>query len=117
MWMITKNKIRDHFRNQPQPANPVGGSTAWQQMHEVAAPPLPAEAPSQPSDTAALLHRALAYVKVEFRDQTWNAFWRTTVLCEATDTVAEEFGISSAAVRQARSRVLRRLRQQLGDVA
>ena len=117
VWMITKNKIQDHFRHQSQSANPVGGSTAWQQFHEVEAPHLPVDAPSQPSDTAALLHRALAYVKVEFRDQTWNAFWRTTVLCEATDSVAEEFGISSAAVRQARSRVLRRLRQQLGDVS
>ena len=39
------------------------------------------------------------------------------VLGEATESVAEEFGISPAAVRQARSRVLRRLRQQLGDVA
>jgi RNA polymerase sigma-70 factor (ECF subfamily) len=116
VWMITRNKIRDHFRNQSQPANPVGGSTVWQQIQEVEAPNRPVDAPSQPSDTAALLHRALAYVKVEFRDQTWDAFWRTTVLCEATDRVAEEFGNSAAAVRQSRSRVLRRLRQQLGDV-
>jgi RNA polymerase sigma-70 factor (ECF subfamily) len=117
IWKITKNKIHDHFRTLGQSADAVGGSAALQRMHEVVSPLLPDEAPSQPSDTAALLHRALAFVKVEFRDQTWDAFWRTTVLGEPTETVAEDFGISASAVRQARSRVLRRLRQQLGDIA
>jgi len=28
VWMITRNKIRDHFRTPPQPANSVGGSPA-----------------------------------------------------------------------------------------
>lgn len=122
IWTITRNKIRDHFRQLGRSAaDPVGGSTALHQLHALpdeAFPDeaLPDEAPSQPSDTAALLRRALAYVKVEFRDQTWDVFWRTTVLGERTEVVAEAIGISPAAVRQAKSRVLRRLRQQLGDL-
>ncbi len=34
----------------------------------------------------------------------------------ATNAVAAELGLSSASVRQARSRVMRQLRQQLGDL-
>jgi len=116
VWKITRNKINDHFRTQRKSVDPIGGSTAFQRIQEFADPLLADEAPSQPSDTAALLHRALAFVKVEFRDQTWDAFWRTTVLAEATASVATELGVTQAAVRQARSRVLRRLRQQLGDI-
>lgn len=116
VWMITKNKIRDHFRALSSNPNGVGGSTALDYIHHVADPELPMDEPSQPSDTAGLLHRALAMVKVEFRPHTWDAFWRATVLGQPNDLIAEELNLSLASVRQAKSRVLRRLRQQLGDM-
>ena len=76
---------------------------------------LPEDAPSRPSDTASLLHRGLEMVKVDFKPVTWDAFWRATVLGQPTEQIAEELGLSAASVRQAKSRVLRRLREQLGD--
>ena len=99
----------------------MGGSAAlghFQQLADpqLADPQLPDDAPSQPSDTASLLHRALAMVRVDFQTTTWDAFWRATVLGQSTDQIAEDLAISPASVRQAKSRVLRRLRQQLGDI-
>lgn len=116
VWMITKNKIRDHFRAASAETDGRGGSTAMRYLAEVADPLLPDEAPSEASETAALLHRAMAMVRVEFRSTTWDAFWRATVLGQPTAQIAEELGISAASVRQAKSRVLRRLRQQLGEL-
>lgn len=54
-------------------------------------------------------------VRSEFEDRTWQAFWRVAVEGHATAEVAADLGITANAVRQAKSRVLRRLRQELGD--
>jgi RNA polymerase sigma-70 factor (ECF subfamily) len=43
-------------------------------------------------------------------------FWRTAVDGSPASVVAEEFGTTSAAVRQAKARVLRRLKEAVGDV-
>ena len=61
------------------------------------------------------MHRALEQIRGEFTTSTWELFWRATVLGHPTDLIASESGVSAAAVRQAKSRILRRLRKQLGD--
>ena len=62
-----------------------------------------------------VLHRALDFIRVEFEDSTWQAFWATTVGQLSTRDVADRFGMTPQAVRQAKYRVLRRLRQELGE--
>lgn len=57
-----------------------------------------------------MIHRS------EFEPRSWQAFWRSAVDGIPTAVVAEELGVTAAAVRQSRSRILRRLRQQLGDL-
>lgn len=115
LWTIARNRIRDHFRRLRDREQAAGGSTAMQWLHSTAEAPLDDEAPESPSETTALMHRALEYVRAEFQPQTWTAFWNTTALGRSTEEVAVELGVTPAAVRQSRSRVLRRLRQQLGD--
>ena len=56
-------------------------------------------------------------VRSEFEERTWNAFWRSTVEVEPTADIALSLGITANSVRQAKSRVLRRLRQELGEIA
>jgi RNA polymerase sigma-70 factor (ECF subfamily) len=58
-----------------------------------------------------LLHRAAERIRGEFRDATWQAFWRTTVGGEPIPDVAEALRISVGAVYIARSRVMARLRR------
>ncbi|MBC7817142.1 MAG: sigma-70 family RNA polymerase sigma factor [Planctomycetaceae bacterium] len=50
-------------------------------------------------------------VRSEFRDSTWQAFWRTCVLKEPIDEVATAIGLTIGNVYVARSRVIARLRQ------
>ncbi len=44
------------------------------------------------------------------------AFWRVAVEDLSPSEVAAEMGISANAVRQAKSRVLRRLKEEMGDL-
>lgn len=46
----------------------------------------------------------------EFRESTWNAFWRTCVLNEPIVQVADQLGMTTGNVYVARSRVIARLR-------
>ena len=63
-----------------------------------------------------LFARALDLIRGEFEERTWAAFWRTAVEGRAAKDVAAELTMSPGAVRVAKSRVLHRLRQELGDL-
>ena len=62
-----------------------------------------------------LLHRAMKAIRDEFEQRTWQAFWLTAAQGHAAPEAADRLGMTPAAVRKAKSRVLRRLRDELGD--
>lgn len=74
------------------------------------------EQPSDPNELQGLTSRALLQIKDEFSHRTWDVFHRNVIDGIDSAIVAQQFEITPAAVRQTRSRVLRRLRQQLGDI-
>jgi len=55
-------------------------------------------------------------VRGEFREPTWQAFWRTAVLANDIDQVARELRLSPGAVYVARCRVTARIRQEIESV-
>lgn len=117
MWTITRNKVRDLMRKQKRQPRAEGGSSAWQAIANAPAEPaLPDAEPTTAEQLDNLIHRALERVRSEFESRTWQAFWRTAIDGIPTAVVAQELGITSAAVRQYRARIMRRLREQLGDV-
>jgi RNA polymerase sigma-70 factor (ECF subfamily) len=54
--------------------------------------------------------RALELVRQSTTDKTWQMFWLSTVEQIPSAEIAKQFGVSSAAVRVAKQRVLQRLR-------
>jgi RNA polymerase sigma-70 factor (ECF subfamily) len=60
-----------------------------------------------------LVSRALKLMQVEFQPATWKACWECVVEGRPVGDVARELGISVNAVYLAKSRVLRRLHQEL----
>jgi DNA-directed RNA polymerase specialized sigma24 family protein len=59
-----------------------------------------------------LLRRLLDLIKLEFKDHTFQAFWRVAADGRSAADVAEELGMSVPAVYTAKSRVLNRLREE-----
>jgi RNA polymerase sigma-70 factor (ECF subfamily) len=64
-----------------------------------------------------VFRRAFEIVRGEFEPRTWDLFWQVAIEETPPDEVAARFGVSSGAVRQAKSRVLRRLKLVLGEAS
>ena len=117
-WLrgITRLKALEHLREAGQTPVAAGGSTALVRLQGVAEPEPESAEEDPPSEIAGLLRRALDLVRAEFEPATWRAFLLTVVDGRTAPDAASELGISAVAVRQAKSRVLRRVRQELGDL-
>ena len=63
-----------------------------------------------------LVNRAWELLQTDFEPVTQAAFWQTVVLGRSTAEVAQELGVSTVVVYQAKSRVLRCLRAELAGL-
>jgi RNA polymerase sigma-70 factor (ECF subfamily) len=111
--VIARNKITDHFRRQSTIPQAVGGGSALDQHLKIG------DAQSSVAHERGALQnlfiQAMATVCAEFEPATWQAFLLTTVQGRSATDAAVELGISPGGVRQAKYKVLRRLRQEIGD--
>jgi RNA polymerase sigma-70 factor (ECF subfamily) len=118
-WLrtITRNKIADVYRRRSGP-QALGGTSAYQQISRVPAPSgsLSEDGPGEAAAERELIQRALSLIREEFEERTWQAFWRTTVEEQPAAEAAVALGMSAGAVRVAKCRVLRRLREEMGEV-
>jgi RNA polymerase sigma-70 factor (ECF subfamily) len=118
-WLrrITQNKLRDHFRRIGRETQGTGGSSARQRLAQLPVPPsVSDDPPADDEEERGLLARALELIRADFEPRTWAAFWGTAVEGRAPKDVAADLGMSPGAVRVAKSRVLHRLREELGDL-
>lgn len=116
LWTIARNQSRDYFRRRAHRRPATGGSEAHERLLEIPQPEsLDANEVVAGEARHHLLHRGLELIRVEFEEPTWQAFWRTTVDGVPAIEAAADLGLSPGAVRQAKYRVLRRLRQELAD--
>jgi len=117
LWTITHNKLRDHFRRLATRPKAAGGTDAQQWLKQV-----PEGSPDESSDESlttgtGLTRRAVELVQAEFEDRTWQAFWKATVEGQKASEIGHDLGMSVAAVYMAKSRVIRRLREELSGLA
>lgn len=118
-WLLTicKNKIRDYFRHREKHPPAVGGSDMQTQIHQL--PDLKWESSSDDSrfdSDSNLMQRAIRLVQGDFAERTWQAFWETAVEGRDVADVAALLGVSKWTVYQAKSRVLRRIREDLAGL-
>ena len=93
-----------------------GGTDFYRRSLLIPDPQFDCQADSAAADSEAmgiLYEQALELVRNEFEDRTWQAFWRSVVEGQSPSMIANDLAVTPAAVRQAKSRVLRRLKQLL----
>lgn len=115
-WLrvITRSRAVDHYRKRSTQPEAVGGSVALRQMAEF--PDFVDDETEDEPIYHGLFLRACDLIRTDFKETTWKAFWRIVVDGETPKDVAEELSMQPGAVRVAKSRVLQRLRQELGEV-
>lgn len=114
-WLraITRNKIRDYFRNR-SPEQTGGGRLPMRP-----APVLPdaVDDAGQREEVRLVCRRAVDLIREEFNEPTWLAFWAVEIDGRRPADVAADLRLSVNAVYLAKSRVLRRLREEFADLA
>jgi RNA polymerase sigma-70 factor (ECF subfamily) len=130
-WLrvITRNMVLLHFRKAGRQPLGSGGSAAQLALQAVADPvdthnEVEAEgevegetaASDDAAETSGLHRRALDLVRGQFEARTWQMFWQTFIDERPPAEVAAELGVTPAAVRKAKSRVLHRLKQQFTEL-
>jgi RNA polymerase sigma-70 factor (ECF subfamily) len=118
-WLrgITRHKILDYLRSRQQQPEAEGGTDAQRRLAGVAqAETTLPETDDPEEELTGLYHRALELVRSEFEARTWHAFWRAAVEGQAPAEIAADLGMTASAVRKAKSRVLLRLREEVGDL-
>lgn len=118
-WLrtITRSRLIDFYRKRSNEPDGAGGTEAQLRFSQLA--DLPEETEDDEDDAQedrSLYLRGIELIRDEFQPQTWQAFWRTTVDGCTAKEVADELNMRPGTVRVAKSRVLQRLRERLGDL-
>jgi RNA polymerase sigma-70 factor, ECF subfamily len=118
-WLrvITKNMILRHFQRRGRQPQGIGGTDALLRLQEMvdATAGLPEDVEAE-MEVDGLRQRALEMVRTEFEERTWQMFWRAFVEERSPADIAAELGVTPAAVRKAKSRVLHRLKEEFADL-
>ena len=104
------------FPPESAPPQAVGGTAAQMRFQELPDENADDADASDAQDASDLFRRGLDLIRSEFEDRTWQAFWLLVVEGRSSDDVCREFRMTPGALRQAKYKVLRRLRTELGDV-
>ena len=110
-WLrrVVLNTVRDYraaHRNRPLP-------TTDDLNESPDADPWPDD---QAEYRSAVIHRALDLIRPDFSRPVWTAFTETALRERRPASVATELGMTVGAVYAAKSRVLARLREELGEL-
>jgi RNA polymerase sigma-70 factor, ECF subfamily len=95
----------------------LGGTDNQQELLEIVDDePREFESDATPSETGLLARRALELLRAELTVDKWQAFYRVVVVGESPAEVAAALGLPVNVVYLAKSRGLRRLREEFGEL-
>ena len=121
LYTITQNKSRNHLRRRGSQPQAVGGSDAQLQLAALADVSTDDNRSAgdcgPPADDKRLLAaRVLEQLRSEFGHSALTAFWRMVVDGHSAADIARDLNMKAKAVRQAKYRVLQRLREELKEL-
>lgn len=117
-WLrtITRHKVADHWRRKSRQPNTIDSPELLQSLGENPdqdTAPVADRTDDERNHVRGIVYqRALELIRSEFRESSWKAFWGTAVDGRQTADVGKDLNMTPMAVRKAKSRVLRRLREE-----
>ena len=117
-WLrtITRNQIRMHFRKNRDRPGAVGGSTINAKIQQIPDPQIDDSTCDSGNERHMIYHRALDLLQTEFEERTWKAFVQFAIEERPASDVAAALNMTSGAVRQAKYKVLRRLKAEVDEL-
>jgi RNA polymerase sigma-70 factor (ECF subfamily) len=111
-WLrrITEHKLADRARRRSRECTTIPLAVVPE-----AQTPSDVDDKTDAEDVAGLHARAVELVRGEVEERSWQAFWRVTVENQDPCAVAADLQMNRGAVYNAKSRILRRLREVLGE--
>ncbi|MFO0960405.1 MAG: RNA polymerase sigma factor [Isosphaeraceae bacterium] len=116
-WLrqVTTNQIRAEWRNRRRrPAVAMDATDGF--LDRLADPGSDLARDWDREHDQFVIDRLLATVRPDFESKTWEAFRKFALEGTPAKRVADELGMTENAVLQAKSRILRRMRQEAGDL-
>lgn len=114
LWTITRRCLSRHFERCRNGVNAVGGTDTMVLMGSVPDWIREESASGIKDGAGEVLMRAAEMIRGDFEERTWQAFWLSTVENMPPDEISLRLSMTANAIRQARFRVLARLREFLG---
>lgn len=115
-WLrgIVLNQLRYAARRAKKIPQPAGqNEKLWNAIEQLADPNSEASNEFDHAHDKAVFRHAAEIVREGIQDSTWKAFHRHAMLGEDVKTVAEELGLSVNSVLLAKSRVTRKIRNEI----
>ena len=110
-WLFSiARRLALRFLQRGHPKRGVGGTEMVKLLESLPEPEKRTVAAFDDEYRTELFRWAAEQVRNDFRESTWQAFWRTCVLSEPIVDVADRLGMTAGGVYVARSRVIARLR-------
>ena len=115
LWGITRLQILDHLRSAGRQPVGLGGTEHNMGLQRLEQDTSEPQSIDGVTPQRLLLKSAIDVLKSEFDPRTWQAFWDMSVKGRPAKDIGEELDMTAKAVRQAKFRVTKKLRELLDD--
>jgi RNA polymerase sigma-70 factor (ECF subfamily) len=115
LFTVTRNALTTFFETQRRVPRGSGDSSVQAWLEQQPGPDEESAVWDREYDRR-LLAYATEQIRVLFEEVTWQAFWQTAVEGKGAKEVAKALGMTVGAVYIAKSRVLSRIKDQVGQL-
>jgi RNA polymerase sigma-70 factor (ECF subfamily) len=118
LYRIARNSLIDYVRTQNVEVNGIGGSEGQTRLMqaEFAAPSVDEDSACSTEETSLLYAKAIELIRAEFSERDWQAFFRSVIDGQEAREIAAELEVTTNVVYLAKSRILRRLKQEFAGL-